>query len=295
MNRHRRDRIPRIERALALLADAIDRADAIPDLQQLAAAAAFSPYHFHRVYRALTGETVGGTVARLRLLRALRLLSEPGRAVTDAALAVGYETPQAFARAFREAFGSSPSELRRQPARVGAEIERLAHPPGPVAGGAPLRVEVVSVEPFRVAALRNTGAFEDLDRVYGQLFAWAGEQGLLEHLTGLFGQPLEDRRDAVPGRYAFDAMLAFAAPLQADRTAGIGLTTLGGGRYARLRHVGAFDGLEAATDCLLAQWLPASGEALRDAPVYHEYLDDPEQTPEALLRTDIHLPLQPAA
>lgn len=290
-------RIPRVERAVALLADTIARGDEIPGLDQLAAAAAFSPYHFHRVYRALTGETIGRTVARLRLLRALRLLSNPMQAVTDVALASGYETSQAFARAFRDAFGASPSELRAQPARVTAEIARLSQAPTPPPGAdeTPLRVEVVSIEPFRVAALRNTGAFDDLDQVYGRLFAWAGERGLLDGLAGLFGMPREDRRDAAPGRYAFDAMLGFDLPFEADAGAGIADATLGGGRYARVRHVGSFTGLEAVTDFVLAQWLPASGETLRAAPLYHEYLDDPEEVPEALLRTDIHVPLEDAA
>lgn len=286
-------RIPRIERAVALLADAVARGDALPGLDELAAAAAFSPFHFHRVYRALTGETVGRTVARLRLLHALQLLSDPARAVTEAALAVGYETPQAFSRAFREALGASPSELRASPGRLASGIARLSRAPSvPEPDGPPLRVEVVSVAPFRVVALRNTGAYEDLDQVYGRLFEWAGGRGLLESLAGLYGMPLEDRREAAPIGYAFDAMLAFGMPVGPDPDAGIAVATLGGGRYARIRHVGAFTGLEALTDRLLAEWLPASGEALREAPIHHEYLDDPEQVPEALLRSDVYVPLE---
>ena len=288
--------IPRIERAVSLLADAVASDDEIPGLEQLAAAAAFSPYHFHRVYRALTGETVGHTVARLRMLRALRLLSDPRQSVTDVAFAAGYETPQAFARAFREVCGASPTELRAQPARVAAEMSRLTLAPAPSGDGElPLRVEVVSIEPFRVAALRNTGAYDDLDQVYERLFGWAGERGLLEGLTGLFGMPREDRRDAAPDGYEFDAMLAFDVPFESDTGAGVSAATLGGGRYARVRHVGAFTGLESLTDRVLAQWLPTSGEALREAPLYHQYLDDPEEVPEALLRTDIHIPLEAAS
>ncbi|MDQ3205787.1 MAG: GyrI-like domain-containing protein [Pseudomonadota bacterium] len=288
-------RVPRIERAIALLAEGVARGDELPGLERLAAAANFSPHHFHRVYRALTGETVGRTVARVRMLRALRLLSDPAQAVTRVAHEAGYETPQAFARAFREALGASPSELRAEPARLQAAMERLAQPPAATREDAvPLRVEVVSIEPFRVAAMRNTGPYADLDQVYGRLFAWAGERGLLEGLAGLFGLPREDRRDAAPGCYAFDAMLGFRVPFDADAHAGIATATLGGGRYARVRHVGSFTGLEALTDRVLAHWLPASGESLRPAPLYHEYLDDPEQVPEPLLRTDIHIPLEQA-
>lgn len=172
-------------------------------------------------------------------------------------------------------------------------MSRLTHAPAPRGdGGLPLRVEVVSIEPFRVAAVRNTGAYEGLDQVYGRLFAWAGERGLLEGLAGLFGMPREDRRDAAPGCYEFDAMLAFDIPFESDTGAGVSAAMLGGGRYARVRHVGALTCLESMTDQVLAQWLPISGEALREAPLYHQYLDDPEDVPEALLRTDIHIPLE---
>lgn len=282
---------PRIERAIALLEHAVAQGESLPDLARLAQAAAFSPFHFHRVYRALTGETIGRTVARLRLQRALRLLASPETPVTEVALAVGYETPQAFARAFRGATGATPSQVRSDPAALEAAGQRLAPPPAASAPAAPLRVEVVSLEPFRVAALRNVGPAEELDRAYGCLFAWAGARGLLDTLAGLYGVPHADRRDTPPAEYVFDAMLAFGAQVADDPDAGVRVEVLGGGRYARVRHVGPFDALEDTTDRLLAEWLPGSGESLRDAPIHHCYLDDPEHTPAALLRTDIHLPI----
>jgi len=286
----------RIERVVALLERAIADGGELPDLARLAATANFSPFHFHRIYRALAGETIGQTVARLRLLRGLRLLSQRDP-VTEAALAVGFETPQAFARAFRQSLGATPSELKREPQRLAQEIERLAKPPQPDAGTqAPLRVEVVSLEPFRLAALRNVGDVAELDQAFVRLFEWAGEHGLLDSMLGIYGVPHDDPRDVDPGAFAFDCALAFEAPVDdaiaADPHVGIAPLQLGGGRYARLRHVGAFDALYGLTDRLLAEWLPESGETLRDAPIHHHYLDDPEQVPEAMRRSDLYLPLQ---
>ncbi|MEH6419142.1 AraC family transcriptional regulator [Pseudomonas sp. CGJS7] len=283
----------RIGRAVALIEQAIVRGEEPPELSRLAEAASFSPFHFHRVYRAMTGETSGQTVARLRLLQGLRLLASAERSITDAALAVGYQTPQAFTRAFRQGVGGTPSELRAQPERLWREIDRLSHP-SPADDSepaAPLRVEVVSVDPFQVVALRVAGAYPEQNQGYGRLFGWAAENGLLDSLRGLYGVPVDDRRDVEPSACAFDCMLALGAPLQLAAGGEMRVAHLGGGRYARVRHVGAFEGLEALTDALLAQWLPLSGEALRDAPLHHEYLDDPDEVPQALLRTDIYLPL----
>lgn len=288
--RTRADYLRRIDRVIALLQRAVASDAELPDLAELGRAAQLSPFHFHRVYRALTGETIGRTVARLRLVRALQLLSDPARSVTDAALAVGYETSQAFARAFRQAFGVSPSELRAQPARLADELVRLSRAPvEETMPGSSLQVEVVSLEPFALVATRNTGDFAELAVAYEALFGWAAQHGLIECIAGIYGVPRQDRRDTPPAECEFDCALAFST----EATAGDGTVplTLGGDLWARLRHVGAYAGLESATDALLAGWLPHSDYALRDEPLFHHYLDDPEQTPEAVLRTDVYLPV----
>ncbi|HLM52141.1 MAG TPA: AraC family transcriptional regulator, partial [Pseudoxanthomonas sp.] len=104
-----------IDRALAHLSRALTHGDEVPDLAELARVAHFSPFHFHRVYRALTGETVGRSVARLRLLRALRELGVGAWSADLARVApqAGYATPQALSPAFRETFDDTRSALRR--------------------------------------------------------------------------------------------------------------------------------------------------------------------------------------
>jgi AraC family transcriptional regulator len=203
---------------------------------------------------------------------------------------VGYETPQAFARAFRQAYGASPSELRAQPAQLTQALEQSSRAPSRERGSeAELRVEVVSIEPFQVIAVRHRGEFHGLNLVYLRLFEWAATQGLVEHVSGVYGVPRGDHRDAPAGSVAFDCAVAFDRPAVPGE--GLIAEQLGGGAWARFRHVGSFDLLDEVTDELLAHWLVDSGRELRELPLFHHYLDDPEQTPEALLRTDIYLPL----
>ena len=97
-------------------------------VQSLAAVAHLSPFHFHRIYRALTGEGVFETVQRMRLAQAARRLSGAEDSVTDVALNVGYGSPQAFASAFREFTGVSPRafQTRQQALNVrSADTEGL--------------------------------------------------------------------------------------------------------------------------------------------------------------------------
>lgn len=279
----------RVDAVLARLQAAILAGDELPDLAELAATAHLSPFHFHRVWRALTGETVGGSVARLRLSRALQLLGDAGVGVANVALAVGYETPQALSRAFRDRLDASPAELRADPARRAALMARLESPARDAEDLVPLRVEVVSVAPFQIVALRNRGAFADLDQAYGTLFEWAAGAGLVEAVIGLHGIPRGDHRDVPPADLEFDCAIRLSVP--ADPEAPLCRLSVEGGTHARVRHVGSYDRLEDVVDQLLADWLPDSGRVLRDAPIRFEFLDDPETVPEPLLRADVLVPL----
>ncbi len=283
--------LPRLDRVVACLQQAVNDGGPLPDLEALAAVAHYSPFHFHRVYRALTGETIGRTVQRLRLLKTLQRLGRSDASVTEIALLAGYDTPQALARVLRETLNASPTELRADPGLLERHVAGLSRPAsGSTAAAAPLSVEVVTLEPFEVVAMRAQGAFDDLDGAFGLLFGWAAEQGLVEQLQQLIGIPVDDHRELPAEALRFDCALALDATIPALPEP-LQLRRMGGGQWARLRHVGSYSGLEEATDRLLAEWLPASGHALRDVPLHYHFLDDPEHIPEAILRADIHLPL----
>lgn len=280
-----------IDRVIAHLQACLRAGEPLPDLEALAVIAHQSPFHFHRLYRALTGETPGRTVARLRLLQALQLLGQAESRVTDVALNVGYESPQALARACRQALDATPSTLREDAGLRSHWQQQLSLPAGDHAADAvPLQVTVTTLEPFDVVVLRRQGAFDDLDQAFGEIFTWAAEQGWAEHLQQLVGIARTDHRDVPVRECVFDCAMGFGRTPQA-LTDPLRALTLGGGAYAVLRHVGSYAGLEAATDTLLRDWLPDSGHALRDTELYYHYLDDPEEVPEAILRADICVPV----
>lgn len=281
----------RLQRVLDGITGALDRGEAPPELEHLAREAHFSPFHFHRLWRALTGEPIGATVARLRLRRALVLLSTPGASVTEVALAVGFESSQSFARLVRQHLDTTPGALRDDArARRDAE-QRLARPLRLSAAMPRIEVSVVSLRPFDAVLVLATGDNEALAEAYGALFAWAADAGVVEGITGLWGIEYDDRRDVPSDRCRADAIIAFAAGTALSPPDGFRHGQEQGGRYARVRVVGPYDRLEPAVDALLADWWPASGHALGERPILFQYLDDPETTPSEVLRTDIHLPL----
>ena len=95
-------------------------------LGALARVAAFSPFHFHRVFRAVTGETLFGFIQRVRLERSAgALLAVPDRSVLEVALDHGFSSSATFARAFKGHFGMSATEWRRDGAERWPERRRL--------------------------------------------------------------------------------------------------------------------------------------------------------------------------
>src|SRR3546814_17495477 len=99
------------------------------DLGTMAATACFSPWHFHRIYRYLTGETVNGTVRRLRLHRAAGELVQGAAPIADIARRAGYGSAAAFGRAFRADYGLPPPTYRH-PGRLTPPVTGTTHQEG---------------------------------------------------------------------------------------------------------------------------------------------------------------------
>jgi AraC family transcriptional regulator len=265
----------RFERAASLLSG---RLDDPPSLADLASAAAVSPFHFHRIWRALTHETVGQTILRLRMEASQELLLVKDTSVTETATALGFGTPQSFARAFRRHTGLTPSE------------HRDSQPPVAEKGTRGMNVAVDRRGEIIVVGLRREGKpYTNLNATYGQVWSWAEATDALKDLQGIYGIPLDDPKSVPDCELRYDACLALgvtSAP-QPFR-----VLRLPAGEYALLRHFGSYDALEAATQYVVGEWLLSSGREPADFPLFHHFHNDPDQTPVEELVTDILLPLE---
>ena len=128
MQSQRANYADRIEKVVQHLSRAIPSGE-IPQLAELARIANLSDYHFHRIFRLMTGETPIAMVRRLRLAAAAHSMSAAST-VTEAAAAAGYSTSQGFARAFRSGVGNSASGARAggQLASIKEQLSRPAKP-----------------------------------------------------------------------------------------------------------------------------------------------------------------------
>ena len=174
------------------------------DLTALAERAALSPYHFHRIYKAVTGETPAATVRRLRLENIARQLFYDSNAnITALALEHGYASSQALAKAFRAHFGMSASALRAcrdfeiwietmQNSKIGHLLHKSGHAANAVNGDtAPVinpqepamttDMQTTTLAPCAVAYIRVTGEYgKNYEPATNRLYQWAGAHGLAD-------------------------------------------------------------------------------------------------------------------
>jgi len=274
------------KRLLRVLVHIEEHLDEELALEDLARVVFFSPYHFHRIFRGMVGESVAEHVRRLRLERGARALRLTDRPVTRIALDAGYETHEAFTRAFHARFGESPSAFRKSsapaPAPRRARLSRSRAPLPPV--------EVRELAPLRVAFLRHVGPYQEVGPAWGGFLFWAGARGLLREAPRILGVCHDDPDVTPAGKLRYDACLPVGEDFRAEGS--VGVQTIAGGPYAVMLHVGPYERLSEAYLRLVGEWLPRSRREARAAPVHEAYLNTPQDTPPEKLRTELYLPLE---
>jgi AraC family transcriptional regulator len=238
-----------------------------PTLAALATQAQLSPFHFHRLFAEVMGETVNGYVRRVRLDTAAILLLASPRAVQEIATAVGYGSLAAFNHAFRRQFGLPPTryrELARQAVvnMTPDDLERARH----------VRVETRPALPL--VGARFHGSYDQAER------CWLRFADLLRSLgvepDGLAAHALiRDNPEITPnGLIRYFCMVAdpgLPDPLPAP----LERFTVPAGRYACLRHDGPYAGIFSTYFAISPVWLQKHGQRFDMTPALERYESPP--------------------
>lgn len=279
----------RIERVIRHMSE---RLDADLDLMALAEVAHLSPYHFHRVYAAMTGETAAESLRRLRLHRAAGALINSQMPTTTIAKVAGYSSVAAFTRAFQSAYGTPPATYRQRGFLVMDYSDAPPTSSNLQLEHAMFNVTIRDTSPVRLAAYRHQGDYMEIGPVFEQLFTWAAPRGLMKPETRSMGIYYTDTSSAPPSEWRSDACISVDGDfIPSDAPEAPRLIDLAGGRHAVLLHKGPYAELHQAYQWLFGQWLPKSGEIPADRPVFEEYLNNPRQLPPEEWLTEINLPL----
>jgi AraC family transcriptional regulator len=287
-----------IERALA----AVFADPALPiTVGELATAAGFSAFHFGRVFAGMVGESPGEFLRRLRLERAAHALCAGKDSVTTIAFDSGYESVEAFSRAFRGAFLCPPSVFATTglAPRLPSPGNLHYDPSGCVphftprpARGEPMDVTIYEdIAPRRILCMRHVGPYWQIGPAFERLHAWCDDHGITPVGPGLAIYH-DDPATVLESELRSDACAPVALDVTTDDPA-VTRTDLPGGRYAVTSYYGDYSGLGAAWGRFIGEWLPTSAEAIDESRSCFEiYVDLCGTVSPERVRTDLYQPVR---
>jgi AraC family transcriptional regulator len=274
-------------------------------LEILADAAYFSPFHFHRIFSMLVGETPGDFINRLRLERAANLiLAQDRRSLTDIAFLCGFSSSSVFSRSFRRHFGMSASEWSKKckvKSKNGEEIlstlpylgSAIHAFPSTLERSTIMKVEIIHRPSYHVAYVTNLGGYDTvkIGAAWEKLCRWAQANGLMNNETVMIGVSY-DNPDITPAdRCRYYACLTIPSGITPGN--GIGTMDISDGKHAVFHFVGTAEEIAGAYRDLYGSWLPQSGYQPTHAPCYEVYHQTPETHPQKRFVMDICMPVQP--
>lgn len=259
-------------------------------LEALAAEAGFSPFHFHRIFSAQTGETPGNYLQRLRLERAANLLLKSSQPVTAITFACGFSSPAVFARAFRQRYGMSASEYRQR--RGAGALSIPEHVPSPRVDLNLNQIQVTLCPDHPVIYVANLAGYtlEKICAAWDHLYRWAAARRLLTAQALAIGVTYDDPAITAGNRCRYYACLSVARPVETGQR--VGYMKIEGGLHAVCRVTCSAEQIESVYHQLYGEWLPGSGFQPADRPTYEIYLRTPEQHPEGKYEMEVRLPVE---
>lgn len=280
---------PQLQRAIRYVVDHVERP---VRTGELAKAAGLSEYHFHRIFRAVMGETIGQFVTRYRLESAARMIAyEPNRSITEIGFACGYSSTANFSKAFSSFFGFTPSAVRSpekdQAVKLGV-LERRYNktllpedffpqmaPADRVSRLVALRQRVRFAERERtaLACISGPGGYDVPQglELWQRLVTQLSGLGLWRDGLELFGAVHDDPVVTAEALCRYHACVALDVE-QEKLPVPLFCAELPEGRYAVFLHQGSVKELDELYRDIYSLWFPSSGLTPGQSPPFERYL-----------------------
>ncbi len=287
--------VQRIDRVIDHLRANLDRS---MKLRELAKVACFSEFHFHRIFGAITGETLNAFTNRLRIEKAARLLRYSSRSATEIALECGFSSSATFSRAFRAAYEISPIQFRKSGEIKNSKIRKdlfaeseYLLPMSEAERKAAFPVDLVDFPEWTIAYIRVANAFErdGVIQAFETMTAWAKSCGILFDGT-LFGMSLDDPSVTPKRLYRYEVCFASPRPLTCGE--GMSKARMPAMRYAVVKVSGDLELVATAWDYLFRDWLIKSAYEPEHAPALEIFTDKEKATDWSNFELELCLPVK---
>ena len=254
------------------------------NLYDLAGVAHISGFHFHRIFKAMLGESPGEYIQRLRLEKAMFKLQTTRQTMLEIAEQTGYQSPHALSKAFKKRFGISPSVYRAQSSHWSVPVETPVF----------IRIEpeIRVIKPKQVITVKvvnpfvNTGAFI---HAWKKLIRFAGVNGIPDNEHEYFSLSRDISTITRPDLYRSYACVTTNPDIKPKGE--FGKQTIDGGLYAVFTYKGAYRNLERLYCFIYRNWIPNSPYELRDIAFFEKFLNSPDVVTQDDLLTEVYIPV----
>lgn len=255
-------------------------------LNQLSELSHFSPFHFHKIMKALLKEPIGEYIVRIRLEKAAQLIKYSNDSIEQISYSVGYETPSSLSKQFKNHFGISPTEYRNGKIATAKKSKNMDTKLDIK------KAKIVTLEEKQAIYLKLQGKYQDLNyaNAWEKLWLIVKNQKLFTAGIEHIGIPYDDPNMTDADKIRYDACLVIHK--EAKSEGDVGIKTLRRGKFAMFHYTGSYKRLPEVYDYIFNEWLLNTEYELRDEPIREKYRNNPQRTEESKLKTEIYLPIK---
>lgn len=269
--------------------------DAPLDVETLCEYAHLSKYHFHRQCSGYFGMPVMAFIKLLRLKRAaFQLAYRTELNVINIALDNGYDSHEAFSRAFKKVFKATPSAFRQSPDWLPWQQQYnnvITLRKKLMSEQDTFTVELVTFEQIPVGVFQHRGSPAKLSQSIGQFIEWRKANKLSPNTSRTFNMLYDDPNQISADQFRFDLACEITHPID-NPNDNIVFITIPAGLCAKIRHIGSDDTIANTVNYLYQQWLEGTEHQVRDFPLFFERVSFFPEVPEHKMVTDVFLPLR---
>jgi AraC family transcriptional regulator len=263
----------------------------------------YSPFHFHRIFKAFTNETLNQYISRKRIEKASAvLLRKTDVTISELSTRYGFTSNSSFTRAFKKFYGVSPSDFRRQGHGKYSKIRQVKSKTGQPSTNFEAyvcdtnqntkhmqsHIEVTSLDAIHTIGTSCIGV-HNLSSTFQNVMTWAGPKGLLRQPDFKMATIYYDSfKITAPNKVRMRACLLVDNPIKTDGD--MSLITINKGLHIIAHHeinVGEFERVWTE----LFMWMNSNGYKMRNEPVFEIYHNDFNTHPEKKCIVDLHVPI----
>jgi AraC family transcriptional regulator len=281
-------------------------------LEKLAILSNFSKFHFHRIFKSVTGTTTNEFIKKAKIERALFfLINNPSKTISEIANDCGFLSISSFSRSFREVKQITPSEWQKlhKNSNIGIKDSNIGKMQSEIQNYLALKLnnlkniemseimkldfQIKKLEAFNVIYIRNLNIHnhdsETFEGMFKQLFSWASPRNLI-NFPETKALTVYRSNANLSGMLQADVCLSVPEKIAGEGI--IGNTIISGGLYAIFHKEAPMSECFKTWNYIYEVWFQENGYQPDNRNFFLSHLNDPKLHPENLHIIDIYIPIK---